>query len=733
VAQETRRPRTERVRGRIDTVYHASPRFSAGKLRTQEGYTVRFAGPFFAREEEQVVLCGVWEEHPKFGRQLKVARIELDMPVDADGLANYLADHPRIKGIGPVRARRIAEQFGENFDAMISEQPEAVAAAAGLSPETLEMLREEWLRSRELNRALTWLASFGLTHHQVTTLVERFGNSAVSILQEDPYLILHAIRSLGFKRLDKIARQMGTPKDHPSRLRTGVMHCVTEAVDRGHSFLDYEDLLRQAHQLLVMDADDSDELIDAAVQQLIEAGRLACVPQDGRLLIAPPELLAMEEYLYAVLSAARSGNPHFVGMRDEEGFLDYLAPSLNEGQRTALCAAMRHRIVLLSGGAGSGKTYTVAAIAAMYEEFGKSVLLAAPTGKAAKRLEQVVGKEASTIHRMLGYDGEKFLCDAEHPLEADVVIVDELSVVDVRLAWHLFQAIDLDRTAVVLVGDHNQLPPVGPGHLLRDLIHTQTVPTIILDEIVRQAGVLSENSTAVLQGQLRPTAEGESGSRRPWYVVDEFQHESGILQFLHQRYPRLKDGLGFDLINEVQVLTPMRKGPLGVAALNLELQALVQKLCWGVEVPPPAVKRPQLLLHDRVIQNRNDYELGIMNGSLGTVIEVGPKPGELWVRFDAKEIYYEPGAPGLDDLSLAYALTVHKAQGSEFECSIVIVHKSHAVMLHRNWLYTAVTRAQRTAILIGDRWALRYAARERRHDLRNTFFPILAARRRLTT
>ncbi len=729
MAPGTRPARAERVRGRIATVYYASPRFSAGTLRTQEGYTVRFAGPFFAREEESVVLCGSWEEHPRFGRQLKVAHIELDLPVDADGLANYLANHPRIRGIGPVRARRIAERFGADFDAAISERPEEVAAAAGLSPEALATLREEWLHSRELNRALTWLAGFGLTHHQVTTLVERFGNSAVSILQEDPYLILHAIRSLGFRRLDKIARQMGTPKDHPSRLRTGLLHCVSEAVERGHSYLDYEELLRQAHQLLVMDADDSDAQIGRAFESLVEEKRLACLHQEGRLLVAPPDLLAMETYLHRVLSAPRPENPHFRDLVDAEGFVDYLAPSLNDGQRAALLAAIRQRVLLISGGAGSGKTYTIAAIASLYEEFGKSVLLAAPTGKAAKRLEDVVHKEASTLHRLLGYNGERFECDTEHPLEADVVIVDEFSVVDTRLAWHFFQALDLDRTAVVLVGDHNQLPPVGPGHLLRDLIQTRAVPTVLLDEIVRQAGMLNENSTAILRGQLRPTAPGQSGSRRPWYVVDEFQDEESIVQFLRGLYPRLKDHLGFDLRRDVQLLTPMRKGPLGVAALNLELQALIQRLCWGVEVPPSALKRPDFLLHDRVIQTRNNYELNVMNGALGTVVAVGPRPGELQVRFDTAEVTYEPDAPALGDLSLAYALTVHKAQGSEFECAIIIAHKSQAVMLHRNWLYTAVTRAQRTAILVGDRWALRYAARERRHDQRNTFFPILHAAR----
>ena len=731
MAPETHRSRTERVRGRIHTVYFAQPQFSAGKLKTPEGHTLRFAGPFFAREEEQVVLCGTWEEHPKFGRQLKVVRIELDMPVDADGLANYLANHPRIKGIGPVKARRIAELFGSDFDEVISENPQAIAAAVRLPPETLQALQEEWLRSRELNRALTWLSSFGLTHHQVTSLVERFGNSAVSILQADPYLILHAIRSLGFKRLDKIARQMGTPKDHPSRLRTGVMHCIEEAVDRGHTWVDHEELIRQSNQLLVMDAEDSDELIAQAVQSLEDEGKLACLHHEGRFLVAQPGLLEMERHLHRVLSESRGKLPPSAENPGLEELMDFVAAELNQGQRAAARTALSSRVGLITGPAGSGKTRTVGAVVAMCEMLELSVLLAAPTGKAAKRLEQVVGKEASTIHRLLGYDGESFARDAENPLDADVVIVDEVSVVDVRLAWQLFQAIDLDRTVVVLVGDHNQLPPVGPGHLLRDLIQTQAIPTVTLDEVVRQAGVLNANSLAVLRGELKPTAPGQTGERRPWYVVDEFQEAGEIVPFLQGLYPRLK-ALGFDLINDVQLLTPTRKGPLGVSELNSHLQALVQRLCWGVEVVASAGRRPSFLLHDRVIQNRNNYDLNVMNGALGTVIAVGPKPGELRVRFDDQEVKYAPGASELDDLSLAYCLTTHKAQGSEFRCVLVIVHKAHAYMLHRNWLYTSVTRAQETAILIGDRWAFRYAARERRQDLRRTFFPILHSQRQLT-
>jgi exodeoxyribonuclease V alpha subunit len=725
VARETHHPRPERVRGRIDTVYFAKPQFSAGKLRTPEGHTVRFAGPFFAREGEQVVLCGTWEEHPRFGRQLKVGHIELDLPVDAEGLAQYLANHPGLKGIGPVKARHIAAAFAHDFERVLAEDPEAIAREAHLPLSAIEALRDEWQRTRALNAALIWLSSFGLTHHQVTTLVERFGNSAVTILREDPYLIHRAIKALGFRRLDKIARQIGTPKDHPSRLRLGLLHCVGEAVDQGHTYLTRDDLFREAHQLLVMDADDSDALIAGALQGLLAEGQLTRLVHGGRELIAPSHLLAMERQLHQWLAAAGEKEAP-VSERGLAALIDHVGPELNAGQRQALRLALTSRISLIAGPAGSGKTRTIAAIVDAAEALELSVLLAAPTGKAAKRIEQVVGRDASTVHRLLGYDGESFAFDAEHPLEADLVVIDELSVVDVPLAWQLLQAIDLGRTSVVLVGDDNQLPPVGPGHPLRDLLQAHLVPTVVLDEVVRQAGPLEANSLAVLHGELCPTVAGQPGQRRPWYVVNGLQGPEEVIEFLAGLYPRLRE-LGFDPVEEVQLLVPMRTGPLGVHRLNAALQVLLQKLCWGVEVDADPKRRIQFLLHDRLIQTRNNYTLDVMNGALGTVTEVGPKPGELTVNFDGHEIHYEAGALELSDLSLAYVLTSHKAQGSEFPCVITLVHKSHAHMLHRNWLYTSVTRAQQCAIVVGDRWALHYAARERRQEDRRTLLPLFAA------
>ncbi len=717
------------VRGRVDEVFYSSPRFSAGRLRTAEGRTVSFAGPVMIREHEPVILHGIWEEHPKYGRQLKVESLEYDTRLDAAGLANYLANHPAIKGIGPVKARQIAEKFGDDFDRVISEEPEAIAEAVHVPLDVVESLRDEWLRTKAVNGALTWLAAFGLTHHQVKTLVARFGNNVVALLQTDPYLIAREVPGFGFKRVDKIARKMGAPKDHPSRIRAGILHCVAERVEQGDCWVEYEELIDQANALLVMDALDSRARIEQSLDALIEEKQLSCASYGGRFLVARPDLRAMEEQLGELFRRGGEPNCHLADEEDLEGLVDEHAPDLNAGQRQAVLTALQRQITLICGGAGSGKTYTIAAITRLCHKCDLRVVLCAPTGKAAKRIEQVVGQEAFTIHRLLGYDGREFRRTAEDPIAADVVIVDETSMVDVPLAWHLFQALDLARTAVVLVGDHNQLPPVGPGNVLRDLIGTRAVPTVILDEIVRQAGVLKENSIAILQGELRKTAPGDEGKRRPWYLVDQFTDVWDVQRFLLDLFGSvLVERLGLDLVEDVQVLTPTRKGPLGVDALNVELQRLAQKKLWGVEVPVPKPgRRPRFLLHDKVIQTRNNYDLEVMNGAVGRVTAI-ERDGAMEVSFNGQTVTITPESGHLSDLSLAYALTIHKTQGSEFPCAIVLVHKSHSFMHHRNLFYTGVTRAQEVAIVIGDRWGLRNCAQRRHLERRKTFLSLLGQR-----
>ncbi len=713
------------ARGRIEALFYSSPQFSAGRLRTDSGDTVSFAGALMVREHDPVVLHGTWERHPKFGRQLKVTHFEFNQRMGPEGLAHYLANHPDIKGIGPVKAKRIVAAFGEDFDRVIDDEPERVAEIAKLPLEAVQALRQEWLRTRTLNASLTWLATFELTHHQMTALIEKFGNAIVTVLKTDPYLLVREVPGFAFKRVDVVAQKMGTPKEHASRIRAGLVHCVAERLDQGDCWVDYEELIELANALLVMDVGDSRERIEQALDGLIGDGTLTSPSIGGRFLVAQPRMHEMERDLADVFTARRRPNPHFAA--DVEESLAGSFTELNTAQRRALLAAARHNLVLVCGGAGSGKTFSVAAITKLYERQGLKVVLAAPTGKAAKRIEQVVGRDAFTLHRLLGFNGKTFTHGPDEPIKADVVIVDEVSMVDVPLAWHLFRAIDLTRTAVVLVGDHNQLPPVGPGNLLRDLIERQPIPTVVLDQVVRQAGVLKENSIAVLSGDVRRTADAGDDGRSPWIVVNRLSEVLDAQRHILDLFDSvLVEKLRFDLLADVQLLTPTRKGPLGVEALNVELQRLVQKKLWGVEVsPPPPGRRPEFLLHDRVIQMRNNYDLGVMNGAIGIVTSIGPKRGELRVRFDDHEVELTPENKGAQEISLAYALTIHKSQGSEFPCAVLVIHKAHSFMHHRNLFYTGVTRARQVAIVVGDQWGMRNCAEKEQVERRKTFLSVL--------
>ena len=710
------------IRGRIDAVFYAGPRFSAGRLVTPLGDKIQFAGKLYAREHEQVVLNGRWITHPKYGRQFEVEAMEYDLDLDAEGLANYLANHPNIKGIGPVKARLIAERFGHDFDRVIVEQPERVAETAKVPLAVVEKLRDEWGKTRATNRAITWLAAFGLTHHQVTSLVKKFGNDVLGLLKTDPYIIVREVRGFGFKRVDKIARKMGTAKDDPPRIRAGILHCVNESLDQGDCWIEYEELIDQANTLLVMDVLDSRDRIERALSALIDEDTLSCSAHGGRFLVARPDIRKMEEDIAVLFRQARLPNPHFAGTDSLESLVEKTAPQLNDGQREATLTALRHLIALVSGGAGSGKTFTISAITSIYAERDLRVVLAAPTGKAAKRLEEVVGHSASTIHRLLGFNGKDYGRGPDNPIDADVIIVDEVSMVDVPLAWRLFQAINLEKTAVVLVGDHNQLPPIGPGNLLRDLVQSRVVPAVILDKVVRQAGVLKENSIAILNGEVHKTSEPEGPGRRAWYLVDQFTDQWDAQRFLLELFENVLDKrLGFDLVADVQLLTPTHKGPLGTRDLNRELQRLIQRKLWGVEVPVvPVGRRPKLFPPDKVIQTRNNYELGVMNGTVGVVTNVA-RDGSLTIEFDGMPVEIKAVSPNMQDIQLAYALTIHKAQGSEFPCAVVVVHKAHSFMHHRNLLYTGVTRAKETAVIVGDRWGIANCAKKRKQDERKTF------------
>jgi len=710
------------ITGTIVDVRFTSPTFSAGVLKSEQQGNIDFRGRFPASRGDEVTLVGSWSKY-KGRPQFEAKNVLRNLNFSEEGLARYLANNSAFVGLGPVKARRIAEKFDKDFGTVIVENPEAVAKAGPISIEAARNIRAEWVRNQAINASATELSAFGLTHHQVQTLIDKYGDDAVSIIKSNPYKM--DIAGYRFKGIDAIARKIGIAKDFPPRVRAGIIDCVDTALDKGHCWIEETNLIEQANKLLVMDALNSRDIIEHELDALIKEGKLACDSHDGRWLVARKSIHMMEREVEGWLRSGDQDNPHVFDLlgvwkkvRDGK-----LCPELNSKQRKAVVVALTHQISTISGGGGSGKTFTIGKLTKLYEDLGFRVQLCALAGKAARRLEEVVGVRASTIHRLLGFNGHEWAKGPDDLIDANVIIVDESSMVDIPLAWRLLRSIDHEHTAVVFVGDHNQLPPVGPGDLLRDLIHTEIVPGVVLTDIVRQAGELRQNSIDVLSGKVAKTSDTTLPSgRRPWYRIDNFTDAWDVRRLVCDLYESvLADKLGYDLIDDVQLLTPKRKDPLGVEELNLELQRLIQKKLHGIDVPVLKPRqRPHFLLHDKVIQRRNNYDLGIMNGSIGRVAQVLSN-GDLHVRFENSEVTLKRSDGDLSDLQLAYCLTIHQTQGSEFPCAVVVIHKSHSFMHSQNLFYTGVSRAQETTIIVGDRWGIRNCAQKQANDNRNTF------------
>lgn len=691
----------ETIQGTVTRTYHSSPDFSAGVLKSVDGRTVRFCGKFCANDGDIVALVGTWRIDRKYGHQFVVESLSYELPETTDGLVQYLAKNPAFRGIGEATARRIVEYAGsaERLDRLIREQPDELRAGASVPGDTLKHLCETWAANAEENAVRSYLSSYGLTHSQMTTLLDRFGTSVVSVLKHDPYELIKHVKGYGFKKVDKIARALGVAKDHPGRIEAAIQYCVDEQINDGHTWTAGSDLLDQANDVLVLDGLDSLELIQAAGNRLLERGSL--IAEDCAVTV--PWVHQAERTIREALVSHAWSEARFVGAdADEDG--------LRRGQVEAYRTALRYRISVISGGAGTGKTFIVARLANTFRRAGLSTRLCAPTGKAAQRIEQLLREhgldlEASTIHRMLRYDGRSFGVDQ---VDADVVIVDEVSMVDVPLMAALLERIDHRRTRLILVGDHNQLPPVGPGNVLRDLIQHELAPVTVLDEVVRQAGVLKVNSMAVLAGRVAPSEpDGHA-----WSVIDCFRDAQQIQVYLRELVlERIPQRLAFDPVQDVQIITPTHLGALGTKAVN----GMMQHALHG------EVGR-KFAVGDKVIQTVNNYDLDVMNGTIGVVREAG-KDGYV-IDFEGVGPV-DIGPDHVPAVHLAYALTAHKAQGSEFPCAVVLCHKSH-YFADRNWLYTAATRAAKTCILLGDAWGLRNAAKKNQTIRRRTFLSLWA-------
>jgi exodeoxyribonuclease V alpha subunit len=657
---------------------------------------------------ETLRVHGRWSHHPKFGEQFRVDRYEPIVPATITGIQKYLGSG-MIKGIGPVFAKRLVETFGAETLQVIETAPARLAEVPGIGPKRQQRIATAWAEQREIREVMLFLQGHGVSPAYAVKIFKTYGQAAIATVRENPYRLARDIRGIGFKTADKIARELGVPADSPLRATAGILHTLQELTDEGHVYVPEAELLRATEETLEIPAVLLPEALaalvsdEAVVVEPISAGRAVYLTA---LHVSETQVARRAADL---LQAPRAVSPidmtHALAWVEQKTGL-----ALTEEQRQAVCLALQEKLLIITGGPGTGKTTILQAVIRLLEEKKLRIHLASPTGRAAKRLAEVTGHEATTLHRLLEWNPREggFQRNARNPLETDFVVVDEVSMLDILLTHHLLQAIPLAAT-LLLVGDADQLPSVGPGTVLRDLLGVAGIPAIRLTTIFRQAARsrIVSNAHRVNQGQLPDLSVPAADQAQDFFFLSEedpARLQQLIVDLAHRRLPAR---YGLDPLADIQVLTPMHRGPIGAGQLNAALQAALN---------PPRAGAAELLrggrifrVGDRVLQLRNNYDKAVFNGDLGRIAAIDPTEQAIMVQVDDREVSYD--FSDADELTLAYAMTVHKSQGSEYPCVILVMHSTHYPMLQRNLLYTALTRAKRLLVVVGTKKALAIATR----------------------
>ncbi|PWB47558.1 MAG: ATP-dependent RecD-like DNA helicase [Candidatus Methylomirabilota bacterium] len=663
---------------------------------------------------ETLKLTGEWVQHTKYGEQFKVEAFETITPATLAGIEKYLGSG-LIKGIGPVFARRLVEAFGTDTLRIIEEEPARLLAVDGIGEVRLQRIRAAWEEQKEIREVMIFLQGHGVSSAYAAKIFKAYGKSSIAIVQENPYRLAKDIYGIGFKTADRIAQAIGIEKQSPLRVEAGVIHVLNELADEGHVYYPRDGLTKASAGILEVD----EELVTQAVDRLRRDERVICEPApQGTAVYLAPLHAAEDGVARRLLTLAEGGAPP--PDIDIERAILWVEQSnrlhLAAQQQEAIRQALQQKLLVITGGPGTGKTTILRCILQIPDKKHRRMLLCSPTGRAAKRMSEATGREAKTIHRLLEFspkDG-RFKRDQHRPLEADLVIVDEASMIDVVLMNSLLKAIP-SAAGLILVGDVDQLPSVGPGAVLRDIMASGLVPVIRLSEIFRQAreSQIVVNAHRINGGEMPSCADWEARERSDCYLLVKQEPQEVQTAILELASRGLSGRHRVDPMEELQILTPMQKGPIGAMALNQALQALLNPS------GPELLRAGRLYRRgDRVMQIRNNYDKDVYNGDIGRIVNLDHEDREVTVRFDDRQVSYDFNE--LDELVLAYAVTVHKSQGSEYPAVIIPVHTTHYVMLQRNLLYTAITRGKRLVVLVGTKKALAIAVKNQKIQQRYT-------------
>jgi exodeoxyribonuclease V alpha subunit len=647
---------------------------------------------------ETVRAQGHWVNHKQWGRQFAVERFESVLPRTVVGIKRYLGSG-LIKGIGDAFADRIVEKFGERTFEIIDTFSARLREVDGIGPERAKRIKDAWTAQKSVRDIMIFLQGYGIGSSHAAKIYKQYGENAMAVVQENPYRLAKDISGIGFRTADGIASKMGIERDSIHRLKAGVVHALDRATDDGDTCLPREKLIEAARDLLEVEIAP----IEKAIEQLSVGGEV--VIEDDYVYLA--RLCRAERGVATKIHELRWA-PLTLPAIDFEKALTWVQQktrvALAAAQRNAIQTALTSKISVITGGPGVGKTTIVNSIVKILRAKNGKVLLAAPTGRAAKRMSEATGAPAQTIHRLLKFEPHEggFTHNERNPLDGDMIIIDETSMLDIPLAYHLLKAIPLT-ASVVFVGDVDQLPSVGPGNFLRDVIDSDRVPVVRLTEIFRQAknSFIITNAHLVNEGKM-PVLDAQQEA--DFFFIEEEQPEKVLATIKALCGERVPKKFGFDPMRDVQVLTPMHKGLCGSENLNRELQTTLNP-------SGPNVQRwgRTYRVGDRVMQIRNNYDKDVFNGDLGRVKRIDLIEQQVIVEIDEREIPYE--FTDMDELLPAYAISVHKSQGNEYPCVIVPLLTQHFVLLQRNLLYTAITRGKKLVILIGSKKALAIAIR----------------------